>query len=106
MNKKTKNFGFFQFDSYDISILLILVACFSFFFSIFISKVIKTDFYGSATVIGVGNKGITVEYHESEYGQKTTEKVNVDDVSEYSVGDTVTLKIHFLKTSIEQLENG
>ncbi len=47
-----------------------------------------------ATVESVGGKGLTVSYVNS-YGEKTlTARINVNSVSEYNVGDTITIEVY------------
>ncbi len=57
------------------------------------------------TVISVGSKGITVEYCvDYGYGESTeTANVNirsVSDLSEYDVGDTITIKVYDARVDI------
>lgn len=56
-----------------------------------------------ANVTAVGYKGVTIEYR-SGYGQVVTKKVNVDDVSEYQIGDIVTIEIKGLIVKIVEKE--
>lgn len=51
------------------------------------------------TVTAVGYKGVTVEY-KGEYGQDLKKEINVDNVTEYQIGDTVTIEIKALNVEI------
>lgn len=60
-----------------------------------------------STIIGIGYKGVTVEC-KGEYGEDLILKVDVDNVSKYQIGDTITIKIKafngVLKQSVEIVE--
>lgn len=43
------------------------------------------------TVVSVGYKGITVTY-SGKYGEERTDKIEVDNPSEYQIGDTITIQ--------------
>lgn len=43
------------------------------------------------TVMSVGYKGITVSYPD-KYGEERTDKIEVDNPSEYQIGDTITIQ--------------
>ncbi len=53
-----------------------------------------------ATVETVGSKGITVSYTD-EYGKSIEEaEVDVNSVSEYNVGDTITINVYETRVEI------
>lgn len=49
----------------------------------------------SATITSLGEKGMTVEYLD-DYGQ-TQAQIDADDITEYQVGDEVSIKIRNFK---------
>ncbi len=59
-----------------------------------------TCYTTEAIVKSVGGKGITVVYVD-EYGASTkTATVDVDSVSEYDVGDTITINVYETRVEI------
>ena len=95
--------GFFIKYGIDILIAVVMVICLTL---VVVLPIYFTPTYTTqATVTAVGYKGVTVEY-KSEYGQSRTRKINVDDVIEYQIGDTVTIEIKAFNVEIvEECDN-
>lgn len=58
-----------------------------------------------ANVTAVGYKGVTVEYL-GEYGKAEKRTVDVDDVSEFQEGDTVTIEIKAWQVKVVGIDGG
>lgn len=87
------------FEEYGFYILLYVLLVVGIILVIVLPLCLSPTNYTQGTVTAVGYKGVMVEY-KGEYGQDCTKKVNVDDVSEYQIGDTVTIEIKGLNVKI------
>ena len=87
------------FTEYGIYILIVVVAFVCLTLVVVLPIYFTPTYTTQATVTAVGYKGVTVEY-KGEYGQDLKEKINVDDVTEYQIGDTVTIEIKALNVEI------
>lgn len=93
------------FIEYGINILIVVVTLICLTLVVVLPIRLTPAYTTQATVTAVGYKGITVEY-KSGYGQKRTKKIDVDDVTEYQIGDTVTIEIKALNVEIvEERDN-
>lgn len=87
------------FIEHGINILIVVVTLICLTLVIVLPIRLTPAYTTRATVTAVGYKGVTVEY-KSGYGQKRTKKVDVDDASEYQIGDIVNIEIKALSVDI------
>lgn len=93
------------FVEYGVYILLVVVTVICLTLAVVLPICLTPTYTTQATVTAVGYKGVTVEY-KSAYGQDRTKKINVDDVTEYQIGDIVNIEIKALNTEIvEESDN-
>lgn len=96
-NKKISAIKYF--NNYVIPILVAVIGVAVITLAIVLPIRFAPTYTTQATVTAVGYKGVTVEY-KGKYGEDLTKEVDVDDVSEYQIGDTVTIKIKFFDVDI------
>lgn len=105
--KESTNFSALKefFEDYGFYLLLSVILIVGIILGIALPIHFAPTHTTQATITAVGYKGITVEY-KGEYGQDRTRKINVDDVTEYQIGDTVTIEIKALNVEIvEECDN-
>lgn len=80
------------FEDYGVKILAAVALIGVIVMTIVLSIHFTPAYTTQADVTSVGYKGITITC-KGEYGEALTLKIDVDDVSKYQIGDTVTIKI-------------